>query len=87
MAPQDKYSPTHEEWKDLNDKVNDIHTALIGNNLGTVGVIKRLSKAEAWISSAKIRLAVISAGVAGGATAFAEAIKAAFLGAQPPPGH
>ena len=77
---------TREEWEHLNKKMDEIHTALIGNDLGTTGVIKRLAVLENWAASVKVKLAVISATIAGGLTAAVEAVKHAFSG-TPPPGH
>ena len=77
---------TREEWEHLNKKMDEIHTALIGNDLGTTGVIKRLAVLENWAASVKVKLAVISATIAGGLTATVEAVKHAFSG-TPPPGH
>jgi hypothetical protein len=95
MSHQDEtYHPTRREWDDLNARVDagneltkEIHTALIGNELGTTGVIKRLARAESWIASARVKLAVIAAAIGGGASAAGEAIKAAFGVSNTPPGH
>lgn len=67
-----------DELRDLRSAVNALTTALTGNELGTTGIQPRLAAAEAWISEAKVKLALIAAGIAGGATGLAEAVKAYF---------
>ena len=87
MSDKEPYHVNREEWEHLNKKMDEIHTALIGNNLGTIGLIKRLAILENWAAGVKVRLAVIAASIAGGATATIEAVKHAFTSNTPPPGH
>jgi len=71
----DLYQPTREEWDQLRADVTEIKTALTGNNMGTKGVIARLLELETWRDEARLKLALIAAGIAGGATTVWEIIK------------
>ena len=76
MPPAERYQPTREEWEQLRSDVTEIKTALTGNDLGTKGVISRLLDLETWRDEARLKLALIAAGIAGGATTIWEGIKA-----------
>lgn len=67
-----------EEIRQLRSAVSTLTTAVTGNELGTAGIQPRLAAVEAWISEARVRLAVIAAGLGAGASGVIEAAKAFF---------
>lgn len=77
-VPKEEWEQMRDELRDLRTAVNALTTALTGNELGTTGIQPRLAAAEVWINEAKVKLALIAAGIAGGATGLAEAVKAYF---------
>lgn len=78
-VPRKEWDEMREEIRDLRAAVDALVIAVKGNDLGTSGIQPRLAAAEKWIEDARLRLALIAAGVAGGATTAAEAVKAWFI--------
>ena len=86
MPPPDRIQVPRTEWEEMRGEIHELRTAVDalvvavkGNDLGTSGLQPRLAAAEKWIEDARLRLALIAAGVAGGATTAAEAVKAWFI--------
>lgn len=67
-----------DEQRKQGERIEALTTALTGNSLGTTGIHPRLAAAEAWISEARVRLAVIAAALGAGASGAIEAVKAFF---------
>lgn len=76
--PKEEWEQMREELRELRKAVNDLTTALSGNNLGTSGIVSRVFSLEEWRSEAKLKLALIAAGIAGASTGVLEAVKHFF---------
>ncbi len=79
QVPREEWEGMREELRDLRKAVTELTTALSGNNLGTRGIVSRVFDLEEWRNEARVKLALIAAGIAGASTGALEIIKSFFI--------
>jgi len=78
QVPIKEWEEMRDEIRELRKAVTELTTALSGNNLGTKGIASRVFDLEEWKAEARLKLALIAAGIAGASTGALEIIKSFF---------